>query len=107
MSKSTENWQTDSRGIRFVDILPLIVPAKRWNKNESECKDDQHPCAICGKGCNNETAHFYPFTHGATEHIVHPEDAEQASNENDTMGSYPIGPTCRRKLLQRFPFIKG
>jgi hypothetical protein len=81
--------------MNIYDVPPFS--GEKFNENQNRLKDDETPCAICGKAVK------YPYKHSAT--VVGGGDwarnEVEAADESDPgyMGVWGIGPDCHRKHL--------
>lgn len=63
--------------------------------DDSKCKGDVYPCALCGKPCPKNTFDAR-FVGGGLDEVSSNDEA--ADKDPGDMGCYPIGPACATKI---------
>lgn len=68
---------------------------KDYGKKSERCKDDETPCAICGRGVKDPWPHTAAVVRGGGAW------GDEKSDQNDPgwMGLWPIGNDCHRKYV--------
>lgn len=86
-----------------------IKCSPNYNKNSENCKPNESPCIICGKGISGPAPYVHAHN-GTLSFIVTEEEAERlnaAGKSGADMGCWPIGPDCLKKNPQLKPFLQG
>lgn len=78
-------------------VLPFSGP--KFQENERKLRDNETPCAICGKAVKSPYQHSAVVVGGGDW----AKDEKEACDETDAgyMGTWGIGPDCHRKYLAK------
>ena len=69
-----------------------------YSKNEKKLKNDETPCAICGKAVKHPFKHEVVVIGGGSD-WARTEADEQNESDPGYMGCWGIGPDCHRKYF--------
>ena len=73
-----------------------LADGEQRERNASRAEqNDREPCMVCGRGVADPLRHQIHMTGGG--HLL-PIDRDDLYEHPDSMGCYPVGPECAKKL---------